>query len=148
MINRVSYSEFRPANTHASRVGRGNRSSGSNAEKLLQAAFRSRGFAFETNVRALPGVPDIVFPRWKVTVFCDGDFWHGRNWSSRRESLARGTNAEYWIAKIEANRRRDRQVNRMLRNAGWSVIRIWERDIHQDSEKVANRVVRKFFLAR
>jgi DNA mismatch endonuclease (patch repair protein) len=58
-----------------------------------------------------------------VLVFCDGDFWHGRNFDQRRERLARGNNADYWIAKIEGNIVRDARQNRLLRQSGWRIVR-------------------------
>jgi DNA mismatch endonuclease (patch repair protein) len=93
-------------------------------------------------VRTLPGNPDIVLPRHRAVIFVDGDFWHGRRWSLRRERLAQGSNSEYWIAKIENNIRRDRNVTRKLRLAGWRVIRVWESDIKRDAAAVATRVRR------
>lgn len=75
-----------------------------------------------------------------VVVFCDGDFWHGKDWAERREALARGANAEYWIRKIEGNMKRDRHNNEVLRSKGWTVLRFWEGDILADLESVADRV--------
>lgn len=95
---------------------------------------------FKKNVKTLVGTPDIVFPRARIIVFCDGDFWHGRNWSRRKAKLQKGSNSKYWVQKIEHNRQRDRRVNRKLRAAGWKVIRMWETDILNDVERVANYI--------
>jgi DNA mismatch endonuclease (patch repair protein) len=84
-----------------------------------------------------------VFQRKKVAVFCDGDFWHGMNWSRRREKLLGGWNADYWISKIEYNRRRDRQNPRILKKAGWKVIRLWESEILRDPIAAATKVFKK-----
>jgi len=89
------------------------------------------GLRFKKNVTTLLGTPDIVFPSHRVAVFCDGDFWHGRYWTTRRRRLSSGTNADYWIKKIEANRRRDSMVSRRLKLGGWRVVRVWESEIHQ-----------------
>jgi DNA mismatch endonuclease (patch repair protein) len=64
-----------------------------------------------------------------VVVFCDGDFWHGRDWLRRRRKLVAGANAAYWVAKIAANIARDRRNTRLLRHQGWTVVRLWETDI-------------------
>jgi DNA mismatch endonuclease (patch repair protein) len=48
-------------------------------------------------VAELPGKPDIVFYGARLAVFCDGDFWHGRNWPERKRKLSRGSNSEYWV---------------------------------------------------
>lgn len=89
----------------------------------------------------LEGRPDIVFPRAKLVVFCDGDFWHGKHWAERREKLARGHNADYWIAKIERNQKRDRDVSRRLRDQGWIVLRFWESEIRQDLDRVCEPIL-------
>lgn len=88
----------------------------------------------------LPGRPDIVFPSARVAVFCDGDFWHGRDLAQRLERLRGGHNAPYWVTKIEANVQRDQRRNEALRDAGWRVLRFWETDINRDVEAVADEV--------
>lgn len=87
----------------------------------------------------LPGQPDIVFPKSRVAVFVDGDFWHG---NPRRFRLPK-TNRAYWREKIASNRRRDRSVSRRLRAMGWTVLRLWESDLVHE-EKVVRRVKRAF----
>jgi DNA mismatch endonuclease (patch repair protein) len=74
-------------------------------------------------------------------IFCDGDFWHGRQWSKRKGKLAEGWNAPYWVAKIERNRQRDRQVARILRSLGWTVVRVWESDVRRDPAAAASKIV-------
>ena len=91
-------------------------------------------------MRSLPGKPDVVFPRYRVAVFCDGDFWHGRDWPRLARKLRTGGNGSYWAVKIETNRLRDRRNERALRHDGWLVVRLWETDILQDPEAGANAV--------
>jgi DNA mismatch endonuclease (patch repair protein) len=88
----------------------------------------------------LPGCPDIVFGKAKVVIFCDGDFWHGRNLDERVTKLRRGHNAPYWIAKIRANVERDRRHQNALEESGWRVLRFWEGDILKDPRAIATRV--------
>lgn len=99
------------------------------------------GLRFRKNVRQLPGVPDIVFPRARVVVFCDGDFWHGRSWADRREKLRAGANSKYWIRKIKANMARDLWHNKKLEKLGWKVLRFWESEILEDDTRVARTIV-------
>jgi DNA mismatch endonuclease (patch repair protein) len=73
-------------------------------------------------------------------VFCDGDFWHGRNWPRLRRQLLKRNNASYWVAKIQSNRRRDRLTDAELRSAGWDVHRFWETDILRDPQAMVARV--------
>jgi DNA mismatch endonuclease (patch repair protein) len=81
-----------------------------------------------------------VFIGARIAVFCDGDFWHGKNWPARRTKLARGANSAYWLAKIAANMARDRATNAGLVAAGWRVLRFWESDIRRDVEEIVNRI--------
>lgn len=73
-------------------------------------------------------------------MFCDGDFWHGRNWRARRRVLAKGSNAPYWIAKIEYNMARDRLQANELKRTGWTVVRVWGTVVVADPMVIARRV--------
>ncbi|MGQ0506120.1 MAG: hypothetical protein ACT4TC_12470 [Myxococcaceae bacterium] len=108
----------------ASRVARAaSRKVGTNCEVLFVRAVRRMGLRPRLNVETLPGKPDLAFPRAKVVVFCDGDFWHGRDFARRKRRLIRGHNAPYWVAKIATNcsrsdtGKRSRQMN-VPSNAG------------------------------
>ncbi len=105
------------------------------------------GLRFRKNARELPGKPDVVFPTEKIAVFCDGDFWHGRNWEEREARLKKGANAPYWLAKIRANMERDLQKTEALTGLGWEVLRLWETDILADPEREARKVI-KLIIAR
>jgi DNA mismatch endonuclease (patch repair protein) len=98
--------------------------------------------------RALPGRPDIVFPGPRVVVFCDGDFWHGRELNKRMEKLARGNNAPYWLAKISGNVERDVAQTLALQSLGWVVLRFWETDILSDPNIVAEAVAHALVSAQ
>jgi DNA mismatch endonuclease, patch repair protein len=134
------YANYRPRNDAASRVGAGNRRQNTIPEVLLRRALRMLGFRYRSNVKRLPGCPDVALIDHRVAVFCDGDFWHGRFWSRRKAKLAAGWNADYWVAKIQRNRQRDRSMNRVLRQLGWHVIRVWETDVRRDADRVARRI--------
>lgn len=97
---------------------------------------------FRKNYALLPGRPDVVFPGVRVAVFCDGDFWHGRNWQERRRLLREGSNSTYWTAKIAANIARDEQQTAELKKMGWTVVRLWEGDILRDPRRAAQLVAR------
>lgn len=135
-----SYSGLTPASEASSRVKRSNRARNTTPELLLRRELWRLGLRYRTNDRELPGRPDVVFSTAKVVVFCDGDFWHGRDWEARRAKLERGWNAEYWLAKIGQNIERDRNNTALLELAGWCVIRLWETDIKRDSPAIAKRV--------
>ncbi len=111
-------------------------------ELLLRQALRKRGLRYRINVDELPGRPDIVIVGDRVAIFCDGGFWHGRNWASRRAALAEGSNSSCWLQKIHANRIRDHRICRDLRSLGWNVVRLWEGDIKRDIEGAVAKVLR------
>jgi DNA mismatch endonuclease (patch repair protein) len=111
-------------------------------EVLLRRALWACGLRYRKDLRSLSGRPDIVFTRARVVVFCDGDFWHGKDWPTRKRKLLRGSNGTYWIAKIESNIRRDRRTTLTLRAEGWVVLRFWESAIKSDVALIAALVVR------
>jgi len=95
------------------------------------------GLRYRKNVKTMPGKPDIVFPGARLAIFCDGDFWHGRDWQILQVKLGRGANADYWIAKIGSNIERDHLTNSLLAHVGYEVVRLWESDIRKDPYAVA-----------
>ena len=132
-----SFDGFEPASPLSSQIKKANTNRGTSQELALQTELSKLGLRFKKNTAVLPGCPDIVFPQARLAVFCDGDFWHGRDWTVLRRKLGRGTNAAYWCAKISRNRKRDREVNMLLRKSGWRVLRIWESLIKKDPRAVA-----------
>ena len=94
-------------------------------ELALIAAMRKAAISGWRRNSSLCGSPDFVFPSARVAVFVDGCYWHG----CLKCRLIPKSNAEYWSAKIERNRRRDKENVRQLRRANWAVVRIWEHDL-------------------
>lgn len=97
-------------------------------ELKLRKALWKEGIRYRKNYKAIPGKPDIAITRWKIAVFCDSSFWHGRNFDTKKPVA---TNADFWKAKISRNIERDREVNRLLDETGWTVLRFWDDDIHK-----------------
>ncbi len=137
-----SFRGLQAASVASSRAKQASSHSDTKNEVLLRSKLWQLGLRFRKNVNDLPGKPDIVFSRARVVVFCDGDFWHGRKWHSRRKKLQRGANAAYWLAKIENNIKRDQRNNRLLEKLGWHVIRVWESDIIKDPIAIAHSIQR------
>jgi len=136
-----SYKDCAPASEQASRTAKAtSRKVDTRCEVKLRKALWHRGFRYRKNVSTLPGKPDIVFPSRRVVVFCDGDFWHGRDWENRKAKLQRGSNPDYWIAKIRRNRERDQENVHKLEMAGWTALRFWESDIHQRLDFVVDQI--------
>jgi DNA mismatch endonuclease (patch repair protein) len=114
------------------------------AEVLLRHELWRRGWRYRLHDRRLPGSPDIVFSRVRVAVFVDGDYWHGRAFVEGGlraiKEVFRGESRDYWIAKIKRNIERDRRTSAELVAIGWSVVRIWERDVLFGLADAADRV--------
>lgn len=134
------FDNLRPASIGSSLAKRANRSSDTKHEILLRQELWRLGLRFRKNVSTLPGKPDIVFAKSRVVVFCDGDFWHGNHWRSLKIKLQMGSNSSYWVAKIERNRKKDRQIAKRLVNDGWYVLRFWESEISKYSSTVAQKI--------
>src|SRR5438034_3920050 len=84
------YENYRPRSPQASRVGAGNRRQDTTPEILLRTTLRAFGVRFRSNVKTLPGCPDFILKHYRIAVFCDGDFWHGRRWAKRKGRLLAG----------------------------------------------------------
>ena len=101
-------------------------------ELTLRKALWHRGIRYRKNYKALPGKPDIAITRYKIAVFCDSEFFHGRNWaSSLKAQVLRGNNAEFWSGKIERNMARAMETAPRLTTMGWTVIHFWGEEINR-----------------
>lgn len=96
------------------------------AEKLLAKKLWHLGYRYRKNDKRLPGSPDIAIMKYRIAIFVDGEFWHGKDWNIRKERLQH--NREYWIEKIEENMARDKRVDKQLREKGWIPIRFWAKN--------------------
>lgn len=138
----TSYKGRKPASDHASAAARGSsRKTDTKCELLLRRALWASGCRYRKDVSTLPGRPDIVFTKARLAIFCDGDFWHGRDWESRRQKLDRGNNPDYWVAKIQRNIERDQQNTLRLKEMGWTVLRFWESTIRTDTADLVRQVI-------
>lgn len=109
-------------------------------ELILRKELWARGYRYRKNYKKLPGKPDIVFTKYKIAVFCDSEFWHGKNYE---ESTSRiGTNSDYWRQKIKRNMERDKEVNKQLTETGWTVLRFWEKEIRKETELCLQSIIK------
>jgi DNA mismatch endonuclease (patch repair protein) len=136
-----SFKPFTSSSTRASRHLSRIKSSDNRGERTLRSALWRKGFRFRKNVRDLPGKPDIVFAKQRVVVFCDGDFWHGRNWRKDKDRLSAGPNASYWLTKIQSNMNRDKRRNEELAQLGWKVVRVWDSDVQTNPTEATRKVI-------
>ena len=101
------------------------RSVGTKPELLLAKELRKRKIYFAKNVKNIIGKPDFVFRTKKVAVFVDSDFWHAHP----KRCIMPKSNRGYWDKKIERNHQRDKEVSRILKKSGWTIVRVWEHDL-------------------
>ena len=112
------------------------KSKGTSIEMKLRKALcenKLRGYHINPKIN---GNPDFAFGKYKIAIFCDGDFWHGKHYKVLKKRLGE----KFWRNKIEANIKRDEMHNRLLRREGWSVVRFWESDINNNLEKCINKL--------
>jgi DNA mismatch endonuclease (patch repair protein) len=105
--------------------------------KLISKTLYQKGLRYRKHYKKLVGNPDIVFVNRKLAVFIDGDFWHGYNFKKIKNRLPK----KYWRQKIQNNIKRDKKINRELKNKGWTVVRIWEHEIKKFPAKALNKVI-------
>lgn len=110
------------------------RSKDTSIEVMLRNRLWHDGYRYRKNYKKLPGSPDIAITKYKIAVFCDSEFFHGKEWALLKARLERGENSQYWIRKIEENMERDQRVDKELEALDWTVIRFWGNDIKKDLE--------------
>ena len=103
-------------------------------EILLRKALWHKGYRYRKNCKEIPGKPDIALTKYKIAIFCDSEFFHGKDWEVLKPRLEKSNNSEFWINKISRNRERDDEINKKLLALGWTVIRFWGNDIKKHTE--------------
>lgn len=103
------------------------RSKNTKIELIVGKALWKKGYRYRKNNKTVFGKPDFTFKKLKIAIFCDSNFWHGKDWDILKYRL--NTNREFWIKKIEGNIKRDIEVNQYLELNGWTVLRFWESEI-------------------
>ncbi len=114
-------------------------------ELALRKALWERGYRYRKNDRRLPGTPDLVLTKYRIAIFCDSEFWHGKDWEVLKPRLLKGKNPEYWIKKIERNKARDAEVDKKLLFMDWTVIRFWGQEILKNTDQCI-RVIEEAIL--
>ena len=122
-----------------------NRSKDTSIEIRLRTALWNKGIHYRKNVKSLPGKPDIAITKWKIAVFCDGSFWHGRDWEHKKPVME---NRQYWGKKIQGNIKRDADATRLLRGLGWVVLRFWDVDINKNLDSCVDAVQQAVMRAK
>lgn len=114
-------------------------------EVALRKALWHKGIRYRKNVKGLPGTPDIVITKYKLAVFCDSEFFHGKDWKVLKPRLEKGANSAYWIEKIQRNMKRDIEKDKELLFMGWTVIHFWGKEILSDADKCVSVIEETIF---
>ena len=117
-------------------------------EVALRKALWQKGYRYRKNYRAVPGSPDIAITKYKIAIFCDSEFFHGKDWEELKPRLEKGKNPDYWVPKIERNIERDREKDMLLKQEGWTVIHFWGKDINKDIDNCVKAVEETIFEKR
>jgi len=121
------------------------RSKDTSIEVTLRKALYHRGIRYRKNYSALPGKPDIAITKYRIAVFCDSEFFHGKDWDKQQLRISNGDNSNYWLKKIQRNIERDDEVNKALRFRDWTVLRFWGKDILNHTEDCIRTIEETIF---
>lgn len=116
-----------------------NKSKGTKPELLFGKLLWNAGVRYRKNDSSVFGKPDFVIRGHRIAIFCDGEFWHGRNWEERKNDHK--SNRDFWLSKIERNIERDKEVNAELEKQGWKVFRFWETDIVKEPDNCLKEIL-------
>ena len=122
-----------------SEIMRNIRSKGTGLEKDTAKMLRHAKIHYRSHPK-MYGSPDFLVED-RLVLFCDGSFWHGRDWKNLKGRLLAGNNPCYWVKHIESNRKRDRKVNLVLREQRCLVLRLWDTDVRKRPEWCVKRIM-------
>jgi DNA mismatch endonuclease (patch repair protein) len=105
------------------------RSKNTKEEVRLAKSLWNLGYRYRKNNKTVFGKPDFTFKNLKIAIFVDSEFFHGKDWETRKKPQ---TNPEFWIKKIERNIQRDIEVNAYLESQNWKILRFWSNDIKKN----------------
>jgi DNA mismatch endonuclease (patch repair protein) len=114
------------------------KSKGTKIEELLGKALWSKGLRYRKNNKGVFGKPDFTFKKYKIAIFCDSEYFHGKDWETQKLRIK--TNTEFWHKKIEGNIERDKLVNDTLLKIGWQVFRFWGEEIKKNLDLCVSKI--------
>jgi DNA mismatch endonuclease Vsr len=116
------------------------KSKNSKIELAIGKSLWANGLRYRKNNKTVYGKPDFTFKKLKIAIFCDSEFWHGKDWINRKNDIK--SNKEFWIPKIERNIQRDIEVNEKLLKEGWIVLRFWGNEILKNLSSCTNLIIK------
>ena len=107
-------------------------------ELQVRSWLHKRGFRFRLHRKDLPGIPDIILPKYKTAIFVHGCFWH-QHPGCKKATIPR-PNHKFWKQKLERNVERDNEHGDQLKRQGWKVLTVWECEVKKDFEQIMKLV--------
>ena len=114
------------------------KSKGSEIERILAKQLWKKGYRYRKNDKTVYGKPDLTFKGLKIAVFCDSEFWHGKDWEEKKHEHK--SNIDFWHRKIERNIARDKEVNKFLKENNWTVVRFWGKEIKKNPKNCLAKI--------
>ncbi len=105
-------------------------------ETIIFEMLKAKRIKFRKHYSA-PGKPDIAFPKMKLAVFIDGEFWHGKDFNEWKQKISL-----FWLDKIGKNILRDKKNFKLLKKEGWTILRLWGKDVVRNPEKAFFKVIK------
>lgn len=115
-------------------------------EVRLAKALWKLGYRYRKNNKKIFGKPDLTFASYKIAIFIDSEFFHGKDWEVQQLRIK--SNREYWIPKIERNMKRDIEVNEYLLSKNWKVLRFWSKEIQKELESCIEKIRQEIELSK
>jgi DNA mismatch endonuclease (patch repair protein) len=115
-------------------------------EVRLAKALWKLGYRYRKNNKKIFGKPDLTFANYKIAIFIDSEFFHGKDWETQQLRIK--SNRDYWIPKIERNMKRDIEVNEYLLSKNWKVLRFWSKQIQKELESCIEKIREEIELSK
>ncbi|MDR1086378.1 MAG: very short patch repair endonuclease [Deltaproteobacteria bacterium] len=117
------------------------RSKNTGPEKALRSMLHRAGFRYRLYDKKLPGCPDLVLKKYRTIIFVHGCFWHRHNGCIN--SVLPKTRVDFWKKKLDGNVVRDMKNVRVLSDAGWKIIIVWECELKKSPQKILYGIIGK-----
>lgn len=114
------------------------RSTHTKMEVLLAKRLWNKGIRYRKNDKSVFGKPDITIKKYKIAIFVDSEYFHGKDWEEEKYRIQ--TNRQFWWKKIEANKKRDEIVNSFLVDKDWKVLRFWSKEIRKNLDLCVEKI--------
>ncbi|MFP9113510.1 very short patch repair endonuclease [Flavobacterium sp. RHBU_3] len=114
------------------------KSKATKCEVALGKRLWAEGLRYRKNDKTVFGKPDFTFKKYKLAIFIDSEFFHGKDFETKKQPA---TNTDFWVMKIARNIERDKLVNSYLAKEGWTILRFWSDQVKKDVNMCVQRII-------